>query len=170
MCCFRCPTSPNESPHSAHLWTFSQVWVTMCILKWCARLNDFSHSEQVWVFSPLWVSMCLFRFPVLPNDFCHWTHVYVFSLLWVAMCIFLPLLWVTMWLLSSAQPDEILHSEQMCIKSPLWALWAYDSPFCFSLEWIGNNHYSGVCLAELLLYLFHWDSACRSRGGEFSLE
>ena len=47
---------------SAHLCSFSPVWMIMCS-KWP---NDFLHSEQVGVFTPLWMSMCSWT-PLLPG-------------------------------------------------------------------------------------------------------
>ena len=105
MWLFRFPARPNEPPHSAHLCTFSPVWVIMCILNEPASLNAFIHSEQVWAFTPLWVSMCVFRCAAWPNDLLHWTQTICLSLLWVSMCISR----------CAARPNVLLQAEQMCI-------------------------------------------------------
>ena len=109
MWLFRFPARPNEFPHSAHLYTFSPVWVIMCLLRSLACPNDFLHSEQVWIFSPLWVSMCAFRESARPNDLLHWTQACALSLLWVIMCLFRSL----------DRPNDFWHSEQIWILSPL---------------------------------------------------
>ena len=110
MCLFRVPASPNDSPHSAHLCTFSKVWVIMCLLNVPASPNDLLHSEQVWVFTPLWVSMCLFRCAAWPNALWHWTQAYSLSSVWMIRC-FLKLL---------ARPNDFLHFEQVWVLAPLW--------------------------------------------------
>ena len=110
MCLFRFPAWPNESPHCAHMWTFSSVWMIMCLLKLPVLPKDFSHSEQVWVFTPLWVSMCLFRCDVWPNDFWHWTQLKALTLVWVTMCLFR----------SPLRSNDFLQCEQKLIFAPLW--------------------------------------------------
>ena len=110
MCLFNFPFSPNESPHAAHMWTFSPVWVIMCALKCPAWLNDFLHSGQEWGLTPLWVSMCVLRYWTRLKDLLQWTQVYVLSLLWVTIWIFKFPAW----------PNDLSHSKQMCIFSPLW--------------------------------------------------
>ena len=135
MWLFRFPARPNEPPHSAHLCTFSPVWVIMCLLNVPASPKDYSHSEQLWIFTPLWVSMCVFRLVAWANDFWYWTQGNARSLL----C-------VTMWLFSFLdRSNDLWHSEQLCILFPLSVSEYHSILLWFGSAWISNTQYRDVC-------------------------
>ena len=141
MCTFRCAARPNKFPHSAHLCTFSPVWVSMCLINFPASPNDFLHSEQIWIFTPLWVSMCAFRWWARQNDLWHWRQVKFFSLLWVTMCFFR----------SPICPNDFSHSEHLC-SLPLLGLHI----LVILVVWFDmgvNNQQGGVCRTEWNFFL-----------------
>ena len=79
----RCSALLKDFVHSAHLCSFSPLWIKRCSLRVPAMLNYLVHLVHVCDFSPLWVNRCRFRFLASLNDFLHSAQLCGFSPLWV---------------------------------------------------------------------------------------
>ena len=133
---------PDESPHSAHLCTFSLVWISSVFLE--RRLGQMTsyNWSMCWLWlTALWVSVCVYRVQSWANNIWQWSQVYA-----VLYC----------YRLQFSFPDFLLYRMTSHIlnksSSMLLSIQAVSS---LGLAWIGNTQLSTapVCWTERSLSL-----------------
>ena len=132
---------PDESPHSAHLCTFSLVWISYVFFRKTAWPNDFLQLEHVLALTPLWVSVRVYKVQSWANNTWQWSQVYA-----VLYCCGLQF----------ASPDFLLdRMTSHILNKSSSMLFSIQAVCSLGLAWIGNTQLSTapVCWTERSLSL-----------------